>query len=159
MYDAVSGNLLLGSGKRRSRRGIGQVLTATADGDESGEGVPAIDAIVFYPGDLAAGPDGAIYLVENGGEQDLVRVRYIQGGLIWTLAGGSVGFSGDGGPATEVRRRPLLSARTSAASGSDRTAAFTLPIPTIDVFGVSVRMASSRPLPETAARAAPVMEG
>ncbi len=53
------------------------------------------------PSDLALGPDGSIYVAERGNS----RVRRIApGGQITTVAGtGEVGYSGDGGPATQAR--------------------------------------------------------
>jgi hypothetical protein len=104
VYDTDGRALILGSGASRSARWLGQFLiTLAGGGSNSGEGVPVADAQIGYPGDLAVGPDGTIYVVENDGERDRVRVRYIKDGLIWTLLQEAGGRCGD---FDEFARRP-----------------------------------------------------
>jgi len=63
----------------------------------SGDGGPAIQATFNFPTDIDADDDGNLYVADRGN----YRVRKIgRDGLISTVAGvGTIGFSGDGGPA------------------------------------------------------------
>lgn len=66
-----------------------------------GDGGPATAAQLGYIRDLALGPDGSLYLAE--GQNNRVR-RVAPDGTISTVAGtGVLGFSGDGGPATQAQ--------------------------------------------------------
>ncbi len=76
-------------------------LTATNDGNSSGDGGLAIDAEVDRPIAVAVDPAGNIYIPDHH-----YRIRKIdaQTGIISTIAGdGRSGFSGDGGPAVASR--------------------------------------------------------
>jgi RHS repeat-associated protein len=61
----------------------------------SGDGAPAVDAQLYYPSALALGPDGSLYIGDDGNE----RVRVVgPDGVITTFAGdGTSGYLGDGG--------------------------------------------------------------
>jgi RHS repeat-associated protein len=80
----------------------------------SGDGGPALQAKLFHPADLAVGPDGSLYVAQiptvrgpfdSSINDQFVRIRRITpDGLIRTVAGsGTVGYSGDGGPATQAQ--------------------------------------------------------
>jgi beta-lactam-binding protein with PASTA domain/sugar lactone lactonase YvrE len=66
----------------------------------SGDGGPAVDAMLHYPSSVAVGPDGSVYIYDDGN----ARIRRVgTDGIITTLAGtGQSGYSGDGGPATQA---------------------------------------------------------
>ena len=67
----------------------------------SGDGGLATSATLNSPTDVKADSFGNVYVVDNGNN----RIRKISpSGIITTIAGnGTVGFSGDGGPATAAR--------------------------------------------------------
>jgi sugar lactone lactonase YvrE len=85
-----------------------------------GEGVPATEAELAYPVDVAIGPEGAVYIADT----ENFCVRKVEGGIITTVAGecGSCGVTqgpackclasdaaciGDGGPAVNAHfKRP-----------------------------------------------------
>jgi sugar lactone lactonase YvrE len=80
----------------------GIITTVAGNGTPgfSGDDGPATQALLTQPTHLTAGPDGSIYFLDNN-----VRVRRIApDGIITTVAGnGTVGETGDGGPAVEAR--------------------------------------------------------
>lgn len=73
------------------------VIAGTGLPGYSGDGGPATEAQLNFPGDLAFGPGGEIYVADNSNR----RVRKIDvNGIITTIAGtGEYASSGDGGPA------------------------------------------------------------
>lgn len=81
----------------------GIIHTVAGNGKEgfSGDGGPAVNASLYLPWSVTAGPDGSIYIGDGGNN----RVRKVDPtGVISTIAGtGELGFSGDGGPATLAR--------------------------------------------------------
>lgn len=76
-----------------------QVITIAGTGEKgySGDGGPAVEALLNNPFGLVRGPDGALYFCDTGNH----TVRKIDtGGILSTIAGaGSAGYAGDGGPA------------------------------------------------------------
>ena len=73
----------------------------------SGDGGPALAALINLPFDAVAGPDGAVYIAD--GANSRIR-RAGPEGKISTIAGfgpgsgsGGAGYSGDGGPADKAR--------------------------------------------------------
>jgi RHS repeat-associated protein len=80
----------------------------------SGDGGPAISALLYSPEDIAVGPDGSLYIADKYNQR--IR-RVFPNGIIQTVAGsgpvapvGTTGggsftgtFSGDGGPAINAR--------------------------------------------------------
>lgn len=65
----------------------------------SGDGGPAVQALINNPYGLVVGPDGALYVCEIGNH--VIRRIDLKKGTISTVAGnGKKGYSGDGGAAT-----------------------------------------------------------
>jgi hypothetical protein len=63
----------------------------------SGDGGLATSATLFQPQGIVLDGAGNLYIADQGNS----RIREVSGGIITTVAGnGSIGFSGDGGPAT-----------------------------------------------------------
>ena len=87
----------------------GMVTTIAGTGvpGDSGDGGPAIDAMINYPEDMELGPDGKLYFADANNN----RVRRIDlvSGTIEPVAGTGVqGYSGDGGSAlTATLNRPF----------------------------------------------------
>ena len=106
LYDPQGRTLYLGDGSRRSASNTSfQVFERFAGGgsppDYVGDGLPAVEARLSSPFDVATGPDGSVYVTDLG--QHRVR-RIAPDGTISTVAGtGDAGFTGDGGPATAAR--------------------------------------------------------
>ena len=103
VYDSKSKILYLGDGQRRSTESLGGVINTFAGGGWEpgigvGDGGPAKEAELAVPAEVAVGPDGSVYIVEEVGQ----RVRKVDvSGIITTVVGiGTKGYSGDGGPAT-----------------------------------------------------------
>jgi hypothetical protein len=79
----------------------------------SGDGGPATDAQMHQPGGIAADTAGNIYFVESSG---FVIRKVSPAGIISTYAGdGTMGSTGDGGPATAAKVRPIVSIATDIA--------------------------------------------
>jgi hypothetical protein len=103
----ADGNLYIAdSGNQRVRKVTpdGIITTVAGSGAEEGplgEGVPAVQARLARPTDVAIGPDGSLYIADT--DHSCVR-RVDPQGLIWTVAGicGTSGRSGDLGPATSA---------------------------------------------------------
>ncbi len=68
---------------------------AGGGGNNPGDGLPATQATLPDPRDVAMGPDGSLYIVDTAAQ----RLRKVNpDGIILTVAGnGNPGFSGDGG--------------------------------------------------------------
>ncbi len=67
----------------------------------SGDGGPAIQAMLNNPRDIQFGPDGRLYVADEKNHR--IRAIDLSSGTIVTVAGtGNPGFSGDGGPATSA---------------------------------------------------------
>ncbi len=75
-------------------------VAGTGAKGSSGDGGPATSTPLDNPFGITRGPDGALYFCEYGGQ----RIRRITSdGVIHNVAGtGKVGYTGDGGPATEA---------------------------------------------------------
>ncbi len=75
-------------------------IAGTGTNAYSGDGGPAIDAGLFAPGGVAVDALGNVYIAENG---PYSVIRKISNGIITTIAGnGTMGNSGNGGPATDA---------------------------------------------------------
>jgi sugar lactone lactonase YvrE len=79
--------------------GFIHAFAGTATPGFSGDGGPAVNALLDHPTGLAADSAGNVYI------GDRARIRKVSpSGIISTIAGtGTYGFSGDGGPATAAR--------------------------------------------------------
>ena len=104
---ASDGTLYLGTYSANNVRridpnGIITTVAGTGAAGYSGDGGPALSAMLNGPGAVGLGPDGALYIGENSGHR--IRRVDLQTGVITTFAGtGSPGNSGDGGPATSAQ--------------------------------------------------------
>ncbi len=82
--------------------GVSSVSTLAGTGTRGygGDGGPATEALLSYPGGLARGSDGSLYISDNNNS----RIRRIgPDGVMSTYAGnGQYGGSGDGGQATQA---------------------------------------------------------
>lgn len=80
----------------------------TIAGGGIGDGGPATDAAVMTVRAIAFDADDKMYFVEDNNHEvfgvapDICRVREVSNGIISTVAGGTCGYGGDGGPATEA---------------------------------------------------------
>ncbi|MBS1859407.1 MAG: hypothetical protein JST11_28795, partial [Acidobacteria bacterium] len=75
----------------------GTITTAAGNGSTgySGDGGPATSAGIFAPNAVAVDAAGNLYIADSNN-----RIRKVDSsGTITTIAGGAIGFSGDGGPA------------------------------------------------------------
>jgi sugar lactone lactonase YvrE len=95
-----SGNILISdSGNQRVRIISGGVIQTLAGGGTGGDGGPAANALLAGPYTLTGDSAGNLYIADRGNN----RIRKVSNGVISTIAGnGSLGYSGDGGPATSA---------------------------------------------------------
>ncbi len=77
-------------------------IAGTGKQGHTGDGGPAVEAMVGEPYGLTLGPDGALYVCEI--KSHVIRRIDEKTGIISTVAGsGKKGYSGDGGPALEAK--------------------------------------------------------
>jgi RHS repeat-associated protein len=67
----------------------------------SGDGGPAREARLGYPGDIAIDASGYLYIADRN--NDVIRMVDIAGIITTVVGNGTRGFSGDGGPALEAQ--------------------------------------------------------
>lgn len=78
--------------------GVVTTIAGTGEAAFGGDGGPAAEAQINYPGDLEIGPDGALYVADTNNNR--VRRIDLETGIITTVAGnGHNGYGGDGGSA------------------------------------------------------------
>jgi RHS repeat-associated protein len=110
-------------GNHRIRRigtdGIISTVAGREEGGVSGENIPATQAYLYRPSDVAVGPDGSLYITEGDAWFSNTVRRVGSDGIITTVAGrlGFIpgGYEGDGGPATQA----LLQGPQAVAVGPD----------------------------------------
>ncbi|WP_018505876.1 NHL domain-containing protein [Parafrankia discariae] len=101
----AAGNILIADtfNQRIRRVDPAGIITTVAGKDDrgfGGDGVPATEATLWYPGGVVADPTGNIYIADSGNN----RIRRVgTDGIIQTVAGGDgEGAFGDGGPAADA---------------------------------------------------------
>jgi len=104
-YDPAGRVLYQGDGSQRSVLGVigsNVINTVTGKGTAgfSGDGGPATQATLNYPGGIAVAADGSLYVADFYNH----RIRRVHpNGIITTVAGsGTIGYDGDGGSATQA---------------------------------------------------------
>jgi YD repeat-containing protein len=103
-FDSVSNVLHKGNGIfiNNSNKRLNQIMTIAGkdEMDSWSDGIPSLQASLFYPTRVALGADGSVYIADYFDN----RIRKIDSsGIISTIAGNrNKGFSGDGGPATQA---------------------------------------------------------
>ena len=91
--------------RRIAADGVITTIAGSGRAAASGDGGLATAADLF-PGWIAVGPDGAVYVTDDGNlvSGGTQRVRKVLNGVITTVAGnGRPGYTGDGGPATAAQ--------------------------------------------------------
>ncbi len=95
----ASGNLYIAdTGNNRIREVSNGVITTVAGGgtDGSDDGGPATAGALNTPSGVAVDASGNLYIADTYNQ----RICKVSNGVITTIAGIGIGFSGDGGPAT-----------------------------------------------------------
>jgi uncharacterized repeat protein (TIGR01451 family) len=100
----AAGNLYVADSQRVRKVGPGGVVTTVAGNGTagySGDGGPATKAQLFNPAGMVVDAAGNLYIADLGN----ARIRKVNpAGIVTTVAGnGSLGYSGDGGPATSAQ--------------------------------------------------------
>jgi len=99
--------------RRIDPHGCMSTIAGTGAPGYGGDGGPAVAAQLSWPGAMAVGGDGSVYVADSGNH----RIRRVsRDGVITTIAGtGAAGYDGDGGPAACA----ALSAPRGLALGPD----------------------------------------
>jgi len=80
--------------------GVISTIAGTGSQGYSGDTGPAISARLRFPYGVAVDSSGNVYIADTGNH----RIRKVTGGVISTIVGtGSLGYSGDNGPALSAR--------------------------------------------------------
>jgi sugar lactone lactonase YvrE len=89
------------AGMGETPQGSDNGTTCSAGCGYSGDGGPALEAMLDTPSDIAVGPDGTVYVADT--ENSCIRAITTDG-IIDTFAGtcGEAGYAGDDGPATDA---------------------------------------------------------
>lgn len=110
VYGDNAGNLYIGE-KTRIRKvnaaGIITTIAGTGIGGLSGDGGPATNAQVWAPTTMLLDGKGNLLFADRGNSR--IRKINLTTGLISTIAGSSIGYSGDGGLATNAQLSAPLS--------------------------------------------------
>ncbi|MFO1418836.1 MAG: PKD domain-containing protein [Methylotetracoccus sp.] len=115
LYITDWGNAVI---RRVDPKGIITTIAGTGKAGYSGDGGPATSAQLFFPTDVAAGPDGSLYIADE--ENNRIR-RIDPDGRITTVAGtGVAGFTKESLPATTA----MIYWPYSVAVGTDGSVLF-----------------------------------
>ena len=97
LYIADTGNDRI---RRVDKAGIITTIAGVGESSYSGDGGPAVSALLNYPTGVAVDDSGILYISDTGNH----RIRRVdKAGIITTIAGtGEAGYGGDGGPAVEA---------------------------------------------------------
>jgi sugar lactone lactonase YvrE len=112
--DAAGNVYVADFGNARIRRfAIRGTIATIAGSDNPMDNAPAAEGRILNPSGLAVGPDGTVFVSDTGFQ----RVRSVSAdGLIHTVAGdGTMGSSGDGGPATKAELNGPMGLAVDAA--------------------------------------------
>ena len=101
--DSAGNVYVADSSNNRIRKVSNGVITTVAGNGTpgfSGDGGPATSTGVYGPSGVALDSAGSLYIADAGNN----RIRKVSNGVITTVAGnGTLGYSGDGGPATNAQ--------------------------------------------------------
>ena len=112
--DAAGTLYIADSFNNRIRRVSGGVITTIVGSGvagSSGDGGLAINARLNIPEGIAVDGAGTLYFADTNNH----RIRQVSGGVISTVAGTTLGFSGDGGQATSARLAVPIGVAVDAA--------------------------------------------
>ncbi|MEQ1884108.1 MAG: hypothetical protein ABL967_03545 [Bryobacteraceae bacterium] len=113
-FDANDNLYIIDTGNRCVRKVSNGIITTVAGAITNasiGDGGPASGGQLFASA-AAVGPDGAVYVADGWDN----RVRKVVNGVITTVAGnGTLGFSGDGGPAISAQLNQPIAVAVDAA--------------------------------------------
>jgi uncharacterized protein (TIGR03437 family) len=85
---------------RRVSNGVITTVAGNGTGGYGGDGGPATSAELYFPNGVAVDSAGNLYIADSNTQ----RIRKVANGVITTVAGnGTVGYSGDNGPATSAQ--------------------------------------------------------
>jgi hypothetical protein len=84
---------------RKVANGIITTVAGTGTPGFSGDGGAATSASLNLPRGLAIDATGNLFIADQGNQ----RIRRVAGGVITTVAGSTIGYAGDGGPAVNAK--------------------------------------------------------
>ncbi len=97
-----NGNLYIADASNNRIRKVapdGTISTVAGGGTSFSEGAPALQERLSFPYGVLADSNGELYIANTFGASIL---KMAQDGTVTTVAGGSSGFAGDGGPANQA---------------------------------------------------------
>jgi hypothetical protein len=105
----AAGNLYISDNARIRKIQNGIISTIAGGGTQTGENIPALDALLRNVSDMVVDAAGNVYFdaldcSQGFGFPCIGSIRKISNGIVTTIAGnGTWGYSGDGGPATSAQ--------------------------------------------------------